>query len=388
VFTVAGATSAAMAGEIQASLVKALEEGKTLSQFRKDFDQVVQRHGWTYNGKRGWRSALIFNTNMRSATMAGRWAQIQQNKANRPYLQYRTAGDARVRPEHRMWNGIIRHVDDVFWSTHYPPNGWNCRCTVRAYAQWEIDDKGLTVETTPHKTVYRDVANKDGLTDRVPVGVDPGWDHNVGMSWIAPEINLGNKLATLPLQLRGQMVNKTISPAFQTVISDNWKSFRTTFKATEKPMPKGRHQIVGFLDSAILDAVATNVPSLQLESTAVVAFDNEIGHLEGGHKAPPPDGAPRTRNHKSGKQVWPEDWVDALPIELRSYKAVLWDAKGRALVLIPQGQFNDTVPKIAIKLNHKTKLGYTCRVASLGSAVLGNLRSMQLLLGKLPEAKK
>ncbi len=104
--------------------MEALKNGTTLTQFRKDFDAIVEKHGWAYKGKRGWRSAIIFDTNMRTSHMAGRWAQIQANKDRRPFLQYRTAGDARVRPQHRQWNGLIYPVDDAFWSTHYPPNGW------------------------------------------------------------------------------------------------------------------------------------------------------------------------------------------------------------------------------------------------------------------------
>jgi len=365
VFTVAGATSASMAGELQASLVKALEEGKTLSQFRKDFDQVVQRHGWTYNGKRGWRSALIFNTNMRSATMAGRWAQIQQNKANRPYLQYRTAGDARVRPEHRMWNGIIRHVDDVFWSTHYPPNGWNCRCTVRAYAQWEVDDKGLQVETSPYKTVYRDVANKDGLTDRVPVGIDPGWDHNVGQSWIDPELALGGKLATLPKQLRGPMVDKTISPVFQQAISERFKAFRTGVKEVGNT---GKAHVVGFLDSAVLDGMAAKVPEAPLRTSAIAAMDESVAVLETG--------------------AWSAAMLDELPVHLRNYQAVLWDTQAGALVVVPQGRYDlAALPVATLAPNTRTRFGHVLAVQQLTTMASTELLGgrFRRLVGRVPE---
>jgi SPP1 gp7 family putative phage head morphogenesis protein len=145
VFTVAGATSTDLVRDMHAAVTDAVTNGKTLSQFRKDFDRIVQEHGWTYKGKRGWRSAVIFNTNMRSAHMAGRWKQLIANQANRPYLQYRTAGDARVRPQHRQWNGLIYPLSDSFWQTHYPPNGWGCRCTVRAYSDSELKDKDMAV---------------------------------------------------------------------------------------------------------------------------------------------------------------------------------------------------------------------------------------------------
>lgn len=49
---------------------------------------------------------------------------------DRYYLQYRTAGDDHVRPAHAALNGVTLPPSDSFWTDYYPPNGWNCRCTV------------------------------------------------------------------------------------------------------------------------------------------------------------------------------------------------------------------------------------------------------------------
>jgi len=374
VFTVAGATTADLARDIQASLVDALAQGSTITAFRKDFDRIVQLHGWAYKGKRGWRTGVIFDTNMRSAHMAGRWAQLQANKDRRPFLQYRTAGDARVRPQHRQWNGAIYPIDDAFWSTHYPPNGWGCRCTVRAYSQADLTDKILQV-SKPFEQKTRDVITRNGeIIDRVPIGIDPGWDHNVGQSWISPELALGKKLARLPRELQGLVVDKTITPEFQTVLSDRWKSFKADVKATGKP--RGEAQILGFLDSATLDGLAAKVPDLQLDSTAVAAFDNRTTHLAGEHKTA---GNPL--------QVWPADWIDDLPANLRNYQAVLWDKISNVLVIVPQGELAPGRPgRIALRPNVATKFGDALSVVSLGSAEPGNLQDSnryQLLVGKL-----
>lgn len=63
-----------------------------------------------------------------SSQMAAKWNEFGDN--DRYELQYRTAGDNRVRPEHDALNSITLPKSDPFWSSYMPPNGWNCRCTV------------------------------------------------------------------------------------------------------------------------------------------------------------------------------------------------------------------------------------------------------------------
>jgi SPP1 gp7 family putative phage head morphogenesis protein len=367
VFTVAGATSAALASDLQQALVSALANGTTITQFRRDFDATVQRYGWTYNGKRGWRTQLIFSTNMRSASMAGRWAQITANADRRPYLQYRTAGDARVRPAHRQWDGRIYPVGDAFWSTHYPPNGWGCRCTVRAYSQAEVDRKGLQVsEPIPGGT--RAVTNRAGeLVDVVPKGIDSGWDHNVGRSWLTPELSLGEKLASLPRELRGAVVDKTISPAYQAAMTANWKAFQTAIEGGSKGPQDA--QIVGFLDSAVLDA-ADALPALQLQTSAVAVLGDSLPRVAGASGA------------------WPAAWVAQLPIELRDYSAVLWDRTDQVLVMVTGGEIPGEATRYGtarIRPGVRTNFGPALSLEALGDASAAELRGAryQVLVGQV-----
>jgi len=71
-----------------------------------------------------------YNGAVASSQMAGKWVDIEQNKESAPFLRYDTVGDDRVRQAHKELDGVIRPVDDSFWSVYYPPNGWNCRCDV------------------------------------------------------------------------------------------------------------------------------------------------------------------------------------------------------------------------------------------------------------------
>lgn len=72
--------------------------------------------------------------------MAEKWERLQETKDLFPNLEFRTVGDDRVRDEHERLNGIIKPIDDDFWSRYYPPLDWRCRCDVVATAE-DADDK-------------------------------------------------------------------------------------------------------------------------------------------------------------------------------------------------------------------------------------------------------
>mgnify|MGYP000981088424 FL=1 len=46
-FVVAGAMRDELLTDFQQTLTRALQDGTTLQQFRKDFEAIVARHGWT-----------------------------------------------------------------------------------------------------------------------------------------------------------------------------------------------------------------------------------------------------------------------------------------------------------------------------------------------------
>lgn len=185
-FVVAGAMKDELLADFQQAITKALEQGTTLEEFRKDFDRIVAAHGWSYRGGRNWRSAVIYNTNLRMATAAGRWEQIQRLKDRRPFLRYVGVLDNRIRPEHEAWHGTVLPVEHAWWHTHYPPNGWNCRCSVMQLSQADLDRNGWKVAEPPPAIEWEDRVVKlaDGSTKtlKVPKGIDTGFAYNVGVA--------------------------------------------------------------------------------------------------------------------------------------------------------------------------------------------------------------
>ena len=92
-FMVAGANRDDMVADFREAVTRSIDEGATLAQFRKDFDRIVEKYGWNYNGGRNWRSRVIYETNLRQSYNAGRWTQLQSLKAVRPFWRYRHSDD-------------------------------------------------------------------------------------------------------------------------------------------------------------------------------------------------------------------------------------------------------------------------------------------------------
>ena len=44
--------------------------------------------------------------------------------------------------------GTLLPVDDPWWQTHYPPNGWGCKCWVRQVSRREAERLGGCHPTT------------------------------------------------------------------------------------------------------------------------------------------------------------------------------------------------------------------------------------------------
>jgi len=175
-FMVAGAQTEALVGDFQGAIERALKDGTTLEDFRKDFDQIVKTHGWSYEGERGWRTRVIFETNLRTAYAAGRFAQLNSPEIREAYpgWRYNHSGSKHPRHDHLAWDGKVWAADDPIWQSIYPPNGFGCGCFVTP-VRFEA------VETTG----YDDTPNLDQLGTDQPRGVDPSFDYNPGAAWLA-----------------------------------------------------------------------------------------------------------------------------------------------------------------------------------------------------------
>jgi SPP1 gp7 family putative phage head morphogenesis protein len=162
-------TAASMQRDLAEAVLRGLEDGMTADRFRDEYDRIVGEHGWSYDGDAGWHSKLIFRMQSGQARAAGRWQQVQRLKTTRPYVRYVTADDPQVRATHRLWHGVILPVDHPFWLTHWPLNGFNCRCQVQSVSERDLVRYGWQI--TPDDDPY------------LSVPPDPGFSGNAGIVW-------------------------------------------------------------------------------------------------------------------------------------------------------------------------------------------------------------
>lgn len=112
-----------------------------------------------------------YNFAVSSAQMATSWAEAEE-AGDRYDLQYRTMSDSKVRETHRALNGVTLPPDDPFWRSYYPPNGWNCRCTVRQVR------RGKFPRTDPERAMLAGNEATDSPKQRI-FRFNPGLDRQL-----------------------------------------------------------------------------------------------------------------------------------------------------------------------------------------------------------------
>jgi SPP1 gp7 family putative phage head morphogenesis protein len=134
-FTVSHVTTYQMMLRVKRQLTKVIAEGGNL----RDFSL------WAKSEFPTWTRAyteLVFRQNVFSSYAAARFRQINDPDVARVFeiLLYDAVNDERTREEHARMGGT-QWKRDEFPAGWWPPNGFNCRCEVRAVLQ-SVADKG------------------------------------------------------------------------------------------------------------------------------------------------------------------------------------------------------------------------------------------------------
>ena len=222
-FTVARLKDLNLLGNVQKEVARSIENGDTFEDFRKRMRPKLQ--SWLDSVRKSpppevegpeldkwkkrkdnYRLRRIFETNTRQAYANHHYNRGMDNPLV-THVIYRIGPSIHHRVDHVALDGIVLPKDDPFWDTHWPPNGWGCKCytrfitkdTLERYrkegvqdlnAGAEKDKKGrptgrLRKKMKPINEVappirYRRFERSDGQAVNVPADIDPGFEWNAG----------------------------------------------------------------------------------------------------------------------------------------------------------------------------------------------------------------
>lgn len=387
-FAVAGAHTHEIVGDFRQAVDEIIEGSGTLEDFRKRFDEIVEKHSWEYNGGRNWRSRIIYDTNLYSSYNHGRYQQQKALADVLPYWMYEHNDSQHPRIQHKGWHGKVLRANDPWWDFHYPVRAYGCHCTVRALDDVDLEMQGLKVENAPPiEWEERVIGKRSGNPRivRVPKGVDPSFEHPKRLVPVhnADQILLhkiaqskadntfiakqARTLVSNPpiMQLMNQSMKEWVGQVAQAVEKNNGKLLQNV----------ANFKYLGALPPEILDKLPVKPVS------AVVAMDKgQMKH------------ALREAKQNVGVAL-PKEFWENLPEKIQKPDAILLETGQKTPTLLYV--FKEGEGKVAVKINYdasatdgiterwNTKMNMVTTGSKVDKRHLESLKAFDVLWGNL-----
>ena len=363
-FTVAKSTGFDVLKDIHAAVDDAISRGLTFKQFSAQLTPILQAKGWWGKMEKPdpltgevkdvqlgspRRLKIIYDTNMRMSQAAGEWARIQRTKRYAPYLMYTAIRDSATRPLHRQWHGTVLPVDHPWWQTHYPPNGWRCRCSVIQLSAHDLEALGYQVSPDPVDDLVMYTNDRTGETQMIPRGIDPGFAYNPGVAALdghAARALMGKLVDAAPDMAAAQAASaRFVVPALKQDLQD-WIKPRLDALEVGKPIKTGERRVIGAVPDEVLrffgvGRASAGGQAVELSSGAITLAEEGIAHLY------------REAKRGSGvalSRATLERVVDAL----WEPEAIYWDKTSPALLyLVEAGEGSG---KLVVRVNYATRV--------------------------------
>jgi hypothetical protein len=205
-------------------------------------------------------------------------------------------------------------VDDPWWSTHRPKNGWGCNCDTISLTESQAQREGISV-APPVKTRKWENERTGEVAD-VPVGIDPGWDFNPGQvahDEYAARI-FGTKIKTASAEV-GSLAMQSAGNFVRAGVHNDYKRWvEPLYSHARKHV--GETRLVSVVQADVIHALGQQ--GLALESAGITLKDRVVEHLA----------------RKEKKSPLPRSEVLSLAERLDNPKAVLLDAVDNMLVYV------------------------------------------------------
>ncbi|MCL6375953.1 phage head morphogenesis protein [Pectobacterium brasiliense] len=354
--TVAGILKQDVLEDIRGGLNAALKNGETLEQFRRRLTPVLEQKGWLGKGLKAdedgvlegkkltpRRLKTIFETNMQAAYSAGRYEEQLANAEFRPYWERIGVMDSHIRPSHAALHGYIARYDDPVWQFMYPPDGYGCRCRIRARTQADVDRLKATVQHSEIVEVEQAWGPDDSRTVQAIkwngqlYTPDAGFGHNPGQGYLA---SLGQRLLErsavadpqlAALAVRQTMGNETLLKAVSTDVN----AFVNNTLLNKQARGQLRH--VGALPPQVVDRLAEK--GVAVESSVITLTDENLLHA--------------IRDSKDAQL--PESLWQRLPEFILNPKAILYNTQKADAALTYVLDLPDTSGKLVVFIDRELK---------------------------------
>lgn len=377
-FVVARMAETDLLQTVHGSLVRAKREGWSEARWAKAIAPQLKAAGWwgkqeRLNPKTGKmelvqlgsprRLKIIYRTNMRVSMMAAHYKSLKEASASLPLWRYVAVMDKRTRPEHAaLHNKVFRH-DHPFWDTHFPPNGWMCRCTVVGESDESLSDLGREIERdnsrlptgrepepmpdlvpeTDIPTVTQEEIPSRAVAPELPKGVhrkkapmadfhgvrpDPGWSYNPGQMLWARETMLADRIKELPEAIGKAMIDKMARTDYSpwSALATAAKQEFELIKGVQTTSGTGRRDlfVMRWMPSRLVDALRRELKAASLEPYLVT-------DRKGAWHA-----ARATKNRKegSGSRLMPWNEYMRLPSHLARADNVYLDQRDPGVVVV------------------------------------------------------
>ncbi len=333
-FTVAKAAQMDVLTAIRNEVDAALSQGLTAKQFQANLKPQLEKLGWW--GKKEvdgrevqlgspYRLNTIYRQNLQTAYMAGRYRRMLSRTKTHPYWQYVAIDDGQTRPAHARLRGKVFRFDDPIWDIIYPPNGWGCRCRVRALTEAQVKAMGITVENGEGyiqrfdtETVARGTGEvltvphaRIDLPDGSSMSPDLGWAYSPGEAAFGTDVAVAKKLGTIQsLDTRAQFIQALNNSPLRHAQFAKWTDEVLAANPGQKRRPGLGVQALGFMTPSLQAAVTAR---LGREPTALLAI--------------------RARELNAQNGLQPIE-LRRLPVMLVEPEAVLWDSENQHLLYV------------------------------------------------------
>ena len=164
-FTVSGVYKQDVLGAFKDEITNALEQGTAQSKVIKRFKDILAGAGHRELGN--FHLETIIRTNLMMSYGTARRRALEEVADDLPFWEYHAVMDDRVRPTHAALNNLVLPANHPFWTDHYPPWGFSCRCSVSGTDKIPDDYKHSNPSGETGTTIFYD---RNGMPAKAEIG--------------------------------------------------------------------------------------------------------------------------------------------------------------------------------------------------------------------------